>query len=178
MQFVPRCPLEHHGRCHTMRGRDITDIHLPGATCSSRTTPAADSARTIGIGDGGNEIGMGKVPWDVIRRNIPGGGLVACRVPTDHLIVGGISNWGAYGLAAGVRLLRGTTDAIRTCSTWSASASCLRVMVEQGPLVDGVTGEPAVTVDGLTFERYGVALSALAGSCKAAELDGGPELTG
>ena len=46
---------------------------------------------------------MGKIPWDVIRRNIPRGGLVACRVPADHLIVCGISNWGAYGLAAGVR---------------------------------------------------------------------------
>ena len=44
---------------------------------------------------------MGKIPWEVIRRNIPGGGLVACRVPTDHLIVCGVSNWGAYGLAAG-----------------------------------------------------------------------------
>ena len=27
-------------------------------------------------------------------------------MPTDHLIVCGVSNWGAYGLAAGVRLLR------------------------------------------------------------------------
>ena len=27
-------------------------------------------------------------------------------------------------------------------------------MVEAGPLVDGVTAEPTVTVDGLTFERY------------------------
>src|SRR5258707_3766177 len=62
---------------------------------------------TTGIGDGGNEIGMGKIPWDVIRRNIPNGGLVACRVPTDHLIVCGVSNWGAYGLAAGVAFFRG-----------------------------------------------------------------------
>ena len=49
----------------------------------------------IGIGDGGNEIGMGKLPWELIRRNIPHSGLVACRVPTDHLIVCGVSNWGA-----------------------------------------------------------------------------------
>ena len=46
---------------------------------------------------------MGKMSWDVIRRNIPNGGLVACRVPADQLIVCGVSNWGAYGLAAGVR---------------------------------------------------------------------------
>jgi hypothetical protein len=56
--------------------------HLPAVT-------------TIGIGDGGNEIGMGKIPWEVIRRNIPGGGRIACRVPTSFLLVCGISNWGA-----------------------------------------------------------------------------------
>jgi hypothetical protein len=61
---------------------------------------------TIGIGDGGNEIGMGKLPWETIRRNVPQGGLVACRVPTDYLIVCGVSNWGAYALGAGVRRLR------------------------------------------------------------------------
>jgi hypothetical protein len=37
----------------------------------------------------------------------------------------------------------------------------LRVMVEAGPLVDGVTGEPTVTVDGLTFERYAQVLRRL-----------------
>src|SRR5205807_1527308 len=76
---------------------------------------------TIGVGDGGNEIGMGKIPWDVIRRNVPNGGLIACRVPTDYLIVAGVSNWGAYALAAGVALLRGAKldpslfDAERGC---------------------------------------------------------------
>ena len=30
----------------------------------------------------------------------------------------------------------------------------LRVMVERGPLVDGVTGKPTVSVDGLSFEEY------------------------
>ena len=96
---------------------------------------------------------MGKIPWDVIRRNIQGGGLVACRVPADHLIVCGISNWGAYGLAAGVRLLRGAKPE-RGLFDAERERELLRVMVEEGPLVDGVTGRPAVTVDGLDFERY------------------------
>jgi len=60
---------------------------------------------TIGIGDGGNEIGMGKIPWDTIRRNIPNGGLIACRVPVDHLIVAGVSNWGAIFAMATLALL-------------------------------------------------------------------------
>src|SRR5262249_58316848 len=104
---------------------------------------AAHSPRvtTIGIGDGGNEIGMGKVPWDVIRRNIPNGGLVACRVPTDHLIVSGISNWGAYALAAAVALLRGHRLAPELFDP-HREHELLRVMVKAGPLVDGLTGKP------------------------------------
>ena len=36
----------------------------------------------------------------------------------------------------------------------------LKLMVDAGPLVDGVTGERTLTVDGLTFERYARALAA------------------
>src|SRR5262249_31111040 len=108
---------------------------------------------TIGIGDGGNEIGMGKIPWHVIRRNIPGGGLVACRVPTDHLIACGVSNWGAYGLAAGVALLRGERLEAQLFDV-ERERELLRIIVERGPLVDGITGQPTVTVDGLSFESY------------------------
>ena len=44
------------------------------------------------LGDGGNEIGMGKIPHETIVKNIPNGDLIHCRVPTDHLIVAGVSN--------------------------------------------------------------------------------------
>ena len=137
-----------------MRGRDVTPFTDPAhrlfenPTLILRNTPV-----TIGIGDGGNEIGMGKVPWDTIRRNIPNGGLVACRVPTDHLIVAGVSNWGAYALAAGVALLRGQRLDPELFDV-ERERELLRVMVEEGPLVDGVTAQRTVTVDGLSFERY------------------------
>ncbi len=108
---------------------------------------------TIGIGDGGNEIGMGKIRWDTIRRNIPNGGLIACRVPTDHLIVAGVSNWGAYALAAGVAYLRGV-KLDPALFDIERERELLRVMVEAGPLVDGVTGRATVSVDGLPFDEY------------------------
>src|SRR5262249_48928665 len=101
----------------------------------------------------GNEIGMGRIPWDVIRRNVPGGAVVACRVPVDHLIVCGVSNWGAYALAAGVRHLRGQGHDADLFDPERQQA-LLQLMVERGPLVDGVRGQPTATVDGLTFERY------------------------
>ncbi|MCI0455867.1 MAG: DUF4392 domain-containing protein [Gemmataceae bacterium] len=157
-EFLHEVPPEHHDRCHTMRGLDITarmnPAHLLFEAVHERVV-------TIGIGDGGNEIGMGKMSWEVIRRNIPGGGVVACRVPTDHLIVCGVSNWGAYGLAAGVRLLRGAPPAPELFDM-DFERGLLQAMVEGGPLVDGVTGEPTATVDGLSFERYAEPLQRLA----------------
>jgi hypothetical protein len=151
-RFTQEVPPFRRGRCHSMRGRDVTRNHAPlysAFELPSRLRPKT----TIGIGDGGNEIGMGKVPWDVIRRNVPNGGLIACRVPTDYLIVCGVSNWGAYALAAGVALLRGA-KLDPSLFDVECERELLRIMVEKGPLVDGVTGKPAVSVDGLPFEEY------------------------
>jgi hypothetical protein len=153
LDFLHEVPPEHQDRCHTMRGLDITANMSPAHFLFEARAKQDPRITTIGIGDGGNEIGMGKIPWDIIHRNVPGGGLVACRVPTDHLIVCGISNWGAYGLGAGVRLLRNSSgaddlfDPIKECRI-------LKAMVQQGPLVDGVTGQPTITVDGIAFDRY------------------------
>ena len=158
--FEAVVPPEHRDRCHTMRGLDITSVMSPAHRLFEAVRWLAPSVTTIGIGDGGNEIGMGKIPWDVVRRNIPGGDLVACRVPTDHLIVAGISNWGAYALAAGVRLLHEMAPAADLFDI-EREREILRVMVEEGPLVDGVLGRPAVSVDGIGFESYAVTLRRL-----------------
>lgn len=152
LDFLHQVPPEHQDRCHTMRGRDITPHMSPSHWLFEAAARHTPPILTIGIGDGGNEIGMGKISWEIIQRNIPGGGLVACRVPTDHLIVCGISNWGAYGLAAGVQLLRG----VKSSDVFDPAheRALLERMVELGPLVDGVTKRPTATVDGIAFDRY------------------------
>jgi hypothetical protein len=160
-QFRAEVPAEHQDRCHTMRGRDITAQMSPAHRLFEEGGRPGPDLVTLGVGDGGNEIGMGKIAWDVIRRNIPGGGLVACRVPADHLVVCGVSNWGAYGLAAGVRLLRGRGPEAELFDV-DRERELLRAMVEGGPLVDGVLAEPAVSVDGLDFDRYAAPLRRLA----------------
>jgi D-glutamate cyclase len=109
--------------------------------------------KTIGIGDGGNEIGMGKIPHEIIAKNIPYGDLIHCRVPTDHLIVAGVSNWGAYALAAGIYVLRGVKPPPDLYDP-DREREILEIMVREGPLVDGVTGKQTTTVDGLTWEEY------------------------
>lgn len=141
------------GRFRNMRGLDITAQNYPAHLLFESATRQTPPVCTIGIGDGGNEIGMGKMPPKVIARNIPHGEQIACRVPTDHLIVAGVSNWGAYALAAGVAVLR-RERLPASLFDIERERELLRIMVEQGPLVDGVTAKPTVTVDGLSFDDY------------------------
>src|SRR5262245_4364983 len=135
------------GRCRTMRGIDITE-QVSAAHEIFEAEDRWETIATIGIGEGGNEIGMGKIPHETIVKNIPNGDLIHCRVATDHLIVAGVSNWGAYGLAAGVALLRGQQLPAELFDP-DRERDILQVMVERGPLVDGVTGQQNDSVDGL-----------------------------
>jgi hypothetical protein len=143
----------HDGRCRNMHSRDVTGEMAPADWLFDNSLRRTSWSTTIGIGDGGNEIGMGKIPPEVIARNIPNGERIACRVPTDHLIVAGVSNWGAYALAAGVAVRRGQRLPASLFDV-ERERELLRTMVEQGPLVDGVTAQPTVTVDGLAFDDY------------------------
>jgi hypothetical protein len=156
--FLQEVPAEHRDRCHNMRGLDITQ-HTSPAHLLFEAVQGRPGITTLGIGDGGNEMGMGKVPWLVVRKNIARGGLIACRVPVDHLIVAGVSNWGAYGLAAGVYHLRGLTPP--NLFDPGLEQQLLELMVQEGPLVDGVSGKRTATVDGLSFPRYAAPLGRL-----------------
>jgi hypothetical protein len=144
------------GRNHTMRGRDITELTAP----AHRLFEGKRDFTTIGIGDGGNEIGMGKVPPATIARNIASGDVTACRTATDFLIVAGVSNWGAYALAAGVAVLRNRTDI--PVFDPDQELKLLEHLVTRGPLVDGVSGQRTATVDGLAFVDYAKPLERIA----------------
>ena len=66
---------------------------------------------TIGIGDGGNEIGLGALPWEHLCRAILQGPAerIACRVATDHTLLAVVSNWAGYALALATTALRERT---------------------------------------------------------------------
>ncbi len=76
---------------------------------------------TIGIGDGGNEIGMGLIR-DKIKKiiplgercNCPCGAGVVCTTPTTVLLVGATSNWAAYGLVGALSLITGHRGILHT----------------------------------------------------------------
>jgi D-glutamate cyclase len=64
---------------------------------------------TIGIGDGGNEIGMGAVR-DAVAAHIPYGDQICAEMPTDVLLPCGVSNWGCYAVEAALAILTGRPE--------------------------------------------------------------------
>ncbi|XP_041903096.1 D-glutamate cyclase, mitochondrial isoform X3 [Corvus kubaryi] len=60
---------------------------------------------TTGVGDGGNELGMGKVK-DAVKKHIKNGDVIACDVEADFTVVAGVSNWGGYAIACALSVLR------------------------------------------------------------------------
>jgi hypothetical protein len=142
-------PEQYRNRCLSMKGIDITKFTQPAHLlfeCDRKYT-------TIGIGDGGNEIGMGKIPRWVIKKNIPRGEWIACRITADYLITTGVSNWGAYALGAGIAILRNVPIPLDFFDPMKEQEKLIN-MVENGPLVDGVTGKKQYTVDGIEFSEY------------------------
>ena len=144
------------GTFRTMRGIDITDRHHD--IHEMYTSDVVVGPVTIGIGDGGNEIGMGNVKPETIEANIPGGAAVHCRVPVDHLIVAGVSNWGAYALVAGVAVLRGKPKQVARHFDSQRELGHLEKLVASGKLVDGVVNKVQATVDGLPWDVYAAPL--------------------
>ncbi len=139
---IERSARARDGRYRNMRGQDI-----------SATTPPLDelfleAARrgltAIGIGDGGNEIGMGRVFAETLAA-IPHGHDIASTVPTDFCIAAGVSNWGAYGLAGALSILA-DQDLLPTAAECAAQ---IETLVRDGGAVDGVTHRREPTVDGL-----------------------------
>ncbi|OUM99302.1 MAG: hypothetical protein BAA04_04060 [Firmicutes bacterium ZCTH02-B6] len=103
---------------------------------------APPGLETIGIGDGGNEIGMGKV-LSAVRRHVALGERIGCVVPTARLIAAGTSNWGAYGLVAVLSHLTGL-DLLHA----PAEEAELVAAVAAAGAVDGLSGRSEATVDG------------------------------
>jgi hypothetical protein len=154
---IERCGRSADGMPRNMRGEDI----------SAFTTPldelfAAGPWQRIAIGDGGNEIGMGSLPASLIAAEIAHGETIACATPADHLIVAGVSNWGAYALIGALAVIRaGWRDQLIRCLDPARDGTILRAMVNDGPAVDGVTRERTLTVDSLPIEVHHAKLCAI-----------------
>ena len=116
-----------------MRGEDISsrcsgfDFFLSLADCP-----------TIGIGDGGNEAGMGNIQSVLEDLDI-----TASVVCCDELVIADVSNWAAHGLLACLSYLE-QKDLLKN---WD-NRQILKYLSDRGS-VDGVTRENTLTEDGL-----------------------------
>lgn len=98
---------------------------------------------TFGVGDGGNEIGMGNLK-EVISGKLE---LVPCKVKVDTLVIATVSNWGAYAIAAYIQKMTGT----KVLPGFSEIKEYLSLIVNMGS-VDGVTKEQTLSVDGFSLD--------------------------
>ncbi|WP_395710843.1 glutamate cyclase domain-containing protein [Reyranella sp.] len=155
---IERCGRSADGRPRNMRGVDVSawtapldDLFLGG-----------DWAK-IAIGDGGNEIGMGRLPAGLIARTVPNGEQIACVTSCDYLVVAGVSNWGAYGLMAALAAQRADwSGVIRKFLTAERDLSVTQAVVDKAGAVDGVTARREPTVDGFGADVHGALVDSLA----------------
>ncbi|TNN62003.1 UPF0317 protein, mitochondrial [Liparis tanakae] len=167
---IERTGRARDGNYYNMRGINIKHLVDPidDLFIAAKNIPGIV---TTGVGDGGNELGMGKLK-DKVEELMPKGGLIACVVPADYAITAGVSNWGGYAVACGLYLLHTCPSHQRyrkkglgfepsipqeELQDWTANLpsvdkeeSILSTLVRFG-IRSGKTGNLAMEVDGLTF---------------------------
>jgi hypothetical protein len=157
MIAIERCGLSADGRPRNMRGEDVGAYTAPLDRVFT-----AGPWRTIAIGDGGNEVGMGKLPAGLVAREVSHGAAIACVTPADHLITAGVSHWGAYGLIAGLAVLNDRwRETLLSCLDPETDRRILKSLVQRGPAVDGVTSRRTMTIDGMDLTAHRVVMERL-----------------
>jgi len=135
---------------HNMRGLNISGI--VGKTDYLFALRQKHGALTVGVGDGGNELGCGLIV-ETVRRHVPYGarcqcpcnGGIAASTPADVIVVGGVSNWGAYGIAACLSLLKGLEyrhskrSELRLLNRVVKAGAIDSISLESKPYVDGLS---------------------------------------
>ena len=142
--------VERPGRTGTgdylsMRGESVREWNAP---LDALFLEASRRVITVGVGDGGNEIGMG-----ALRARLACAGprirKVASVVSARHPVVAGVSNWGAYGIV--VELSRLARRPL--LHTGDEERRMIEACVKAGA-VDGVTRKHEATVDALPVEAH------------------------
>ena len=99
------------------------------------------ASNTIGIGDGGNEIGMGNLSQEIKKaEGLPDN---PAATKTDDLIISSCSNWGAFGLICAISEIK----SINLLPKIKEVKNLIKKSVELGA-VEGLSGEKKYAVDG------------------------------
>ena len=149
---IERPGVAEDGRYYNMRGRDISDFlakfDLFFELCE---------CPTIGVGDGGNEIGMGNIIKAL--SHLP---ITPSVTQCDELVIATVSNWGVYGIIAAM-----SRELHQDLFGLFEPVEIVRYLVDRGA-VDGKTGVAECSEDGFPLS---VGLSIIA---QLRELIAGP----
>jgi len=133
---------------HNMTGLNITPYHakIEGLFEEAHKRDIL----TVGVGDGGNEVGMGNIR-EAVEDFVPYGrvcqcpckGGIAAGSKVDVLVTSAISNWGGYGIEACLAYLTNKPEVLHNSQLEEAM---LKSTVDAGA-VDGVTARAELSVD-------------------------------
>ena len=145
---IERAGLVGDGTFRNMHGTDISEYN-------AKIDHLFDQhPYSVGIGDGGNEIGMGNLRDEAAAIDrLPDD---PCVTTTTKLMIASVSNWGGLGLVASLSLKKGVNllPSVETENEW------VYATYEAGA-VDGPTGEHRPYVDGFSLDEYNSCLTDL-----------------
>ena len=145
---IERCGLTDEGLYRNMHGVDISAY-------SARVDYLfSNHPHSVGIGDGGNEIGMGAIATKVTE--VPSLVKKACVTRTTRLVISSVSNWGGYGLVAALSRQAGRDLLLSV----DAERELVKRCVDMGA-VDGMSAKQEYRVDGFTLEENSEAVAGL-----------------
>lgn len=144
---IERAGFSDDGKYRNFRGIDFSDYNAKIDYLFEQLP------NSIGIGDGGNEIGMGNYKNEILELGIYPN---PSTVTTTENIIASTSNWGAYGLIAGLSIQKG--------KNFLPSVDEGKRMIEESVslgAVEGMSGESKPWVDGRSLEQDKICLEKL-----------------
>ena len=136
---IERCGPTVDGDYLNSRGKKIEEFNSKTEYLLNNNIPS------IGIGDGGNEIGMGNLKH--IIKNSTELSNPPCITTTDLLIPASTSNWGGYGLVAGLSKITNKN----LLPSIPEDEKLIKDFVDAGG-VDGITATSSYKVDSFELE--------------------------
>jgi len=144
---IERAGFSDDGKYRNFKGVDFSDFNAKIDYLFEQIP------NSIGIGDGGNEIGMGNYKEEILELGIhPNPSIITA---TENIIAS-TSNWGAYGLIAGISFKKGKNY----LPSVDEGMKMIKKSVDLGA-VEGLSGEAKPWVDGRSLDKDKICLEKL-----------------
>lgn len=138
--FVERLGRAADGRYYNFKKQDISEWTAPLDALADEA--AGLGIHTIGIGDGGNEAGMGNFYAELCAL-LPGYAACLSVVRAEFALTADVSNWGAYALTEALSFVWGVRRGIEP----GEETKMLEAAARAGA-ADGISGRCETSVDG------------------------------